>query len=106
MRATKDVMLRTNDFEGAKAYYHRTLGFPLVAETESLLGFDLGAFVLYFEGGDDNGSVFEFTVENVADAKERLLAQGCSLIEENPSLPRCYLRDPYGLIFNLTQTFK
>ncbi len=105
MKATSDVILRTNDFEGAKEYYNEALGFPIVAESESLLGFDLGEFTLYFEGGDDNGAVFEFEVENVGDTKERLLAQGCTLIEENPSIPRCYLRDRYGLIFNLTQTF-
>jgi catechol 2,3-dioxygenase-like lactoylglutathione lyase family enzyme len=106
MRATSDVMLRTNDFKSAKAYYNGVLGFPTIAEAENLLGFDLGEFVLYFEHGDGNGSVFEFEVPNLAEAKERLFAQGCTLVEENPALPRCYLRDPYGLIFNLTETFR
>jgi hypothetical protein len=23
------------------------------------------------------------------------------LVEEDPSIPRCYLRDPFGLVFNL-----
>ena len=91
MRATNDVMLRIGDFSAAKSYYSGALGFPIVAEAENLLGFDLGGFVLYFERGDDNGSVFEFQVPDVARAKER---------------PRCYMRDPFGLIFNLTQTFE
>jgi catechol 2,3-dioxygenase-like lactoylglutathione lyase family enzyme len=105
MKATSDVMLRTNDFAAAKAHYHGLLGFPIVVEAENLLGFDLGGFVLYFEPGDDNGSVFEFEVPNVAQAKERLIARGCAVIEENPAIPRCYLRDPFGLVFNLTETF-
>jgi catechol 2,3-dioxygenase-like lactoylglutathione lyase family enzyme len=106
MRATNDVMLRITDFAAAKSYYNGVLGFPIVAEAENLLGFDLGAFVLYFEHGDDNGSVFEFQVLDVTQAKERLLAQGCALLEEDPDIPRCYMRDPFGLIFNVTQTFE
>jgi catechol 2,3-dioxygenase-like lactoylglutathione lyase family enzyme len=106
MKATSDVMLRTNDFTAAKTYYNAVLGFPVVIEKENLLGFDLGGFVLYFEHGEENGSVFEFEVPDVAEAKNHLLQQGCALIEENPTIPRCYLRDPYGLIFNLTQTFE
>ena len=106
MKATTDVMLRTGDFEAAKAYYNGLLGFPIVAEEENVLGFDLGGFVLYFEHGEDNGSVFEFEVPDVAAAKERLLARGCTLLEEDPGKPRCYLRDAFGLIFNLTQTFR
>jgi len=23
------------------------------------------------------------------------------IVEENPNIPRCYLRDPFGLTFNL-----
>lgn len=106
MKATSDVMLRTNDFAAAKAHYGGALGFPVIVENERLLGFDLGGFVLYFESGEDNGSVFEFEVSDVAQTRDQLLRQGCSLIEENAAIPRCYLRDPFGLTFNLTQTFQ
>jgi hypothetical protein len=33
-----------------------------------------------------------------------MLAAGCALQEENPALPRCYIRDPFGLVFNIAQT--
>jgi hypothetical protein len=26
------------------------------------------------------------------------------VIEEDPSVPRCYLRDPFGLVFNLVRS--
>jgi len=106
VRATSDVMLRTQDVAAAKSYYADVLGFPIVVDVEKLLGFDLGGFVLYFEHGADNGAVFEFQVPDVAEARERLLAQGCVLLEEDPKIPRCYLRDRFGLIFNVTQTFE
>jgi hypothetical protein len=40
-------------------------------------------------------------VADVAATRDRLLAAGCTLLEEDPGLPRCYLRDPFGLTFNL-----
>jgi hypothetical protein len=42
----------------------------------------------------------------VSDAqaiKSRLLAAGCTIVEENPVVPRCYIRDPFGLVFNIEQ---
>jgi hypothetical protein len=32
-----------------------------------------------------------------------LIAAGCDIAEEDPSVPRCYIRDPYGLVFNIEQ---
>jgi predicted enzyme related to lactoylglutathione lyase len=47
--------------------------------------------------------VFEFLVPDLPAARARLLAAGCSVLEENPELPRCYLRDPFGMTFNIAQ---
>jgi hypothetical protein len=35
-----------------------------------------------------------------------LLSAGCALVEEDPAVPRCYIRDPYGLVFNIEQSGK
>jgi hypothetical protein len=48
------------------------------------------------EQGKRPGPVFEFLVPE-------LQAAGCQVVEEDPELPRLYLRDPYGLTFNLSQ---
>jgi hypothetical protein len=48
------------------------------------------------------GPVLEVTVENVADAKVRLVKNGCEIVKDEPDFPRCYVRDPFGLIYNLT----
>jgi catechol 2,3-dioxygenase-like lactoylglutathione lyase family enzyme len=102
MTSTSDVIFRTADLGAARAYYHGVLGFPIVVDSERMMGFDTGAFTVYFEPGDENGAVFEFQVDDVAKAKAEMLARGCSLVEENPAVPRCYLRDRFGLVFNLT----
>jgi hypothetical protein len=45
--------------------------------------------------------VLDFLVHDVQATKAALVAAGCTIVEENPSIPRCYLRDPFGLLFNL-----
>jgi len=43
-------------------------------------------------------------VPDIKTAKQQLVAAGCTVIEENPTVPRCYIRDPFGLVFNIEQT--
>jgi hypothetical protein len=68
-----------------------------------MLGFETGAFCLYVEKGTGHGPVFEFLVPDVEVAKTRLTAAGCTIEEEDAVLPRCYIRDPYGVVFNIGQ---
>jgi len=42
------------------------------------------------------------TVDDFETARARLLASGCEIIKDEPEFPRCYFRDPFGLIYNLT----
>ena len=64
-------------------------------------GFETGGFQLFVEQGLNPGPVFDCLVADVAAAKRQLAAAGCGVMEEDPGVPRVYLRDPYGLIFNL-----
>jgi len=57
---------------------------------------------LLIEPGPSLGPVLEVTVDNVADAKQRLVEEGCEVVKDEPDFPRCYVKDPFGLIYNLT----
>jgi len=103
MISTRDVIFRTANLDDAKAFYNGVLGFPVVASPDRVVGFDTGSITMYFESGDDNGAVFEYEVDDINATKTKLLAQGCTLVEENPAIPRCYLRDRFGVIFNLSE---
>jgi len=76
---------------------------PNAPQSETMMGFETGDFCLYVEKGKEHGPVFEFLVPDVQAAKRRLLSAGCIVQEENDSIPRCYIRDPYGVVFNLAQ---
>ena len=45
--------------------------------------------------------MLEVTVSHVDAAKQRLLAAGCRVLKDEPQVPRCYVQDPFGLIYNL-----
>ncbi len=100
-RASRDVIIRTEQFQQAVGFYESVLGLTVVHRSESLVGFDAGAFRLYVEPGPAHGPVLEFIVADLEGARNALLAAGSSIQEENESVPRCYLRDPYGLVFNI-----
>jgi hypothetical protein len=57
---------------------------------------------LFIERGEPLGPVLEVTVPDVAEARDRLVARGCELVKDEPWFPRCYVRDLYGLTYNLT----
>jgi len=103
-RSSCDVILRTSHWNQARELYEQGLGFKVAAETDTVLRVETGAIRLFVEQGDAHGPVFDFLVPDVQAAKGRLLAAGWVLVEEDSSIPRCYLRDPYGLVFNVGRT--
>jgi catechol 2,3-dioxygenase-like lactoylglutathione lyase family enzyme len=101
INSSRDVIIRSEAFEAAVRFYEKILGFPVSSRSDALVGFDTGAFRLYVEKGEAHGPVFDFLVDDVPAMRESLLRAGCTVIEEDPAVPKCYLRDPYGLTFNL-----
>jgi catechol 2,3-dioxygenase-like lactoylglutathione lyase family enzyme len=103
-RAHRDVIIRTGNFTEAVRFYQAVLGLEIVHHGESLVGFEAGAFRLYVERGPAHGPVFDFRVPDLNAAKRSLLSAGCTIQEEDPSVPRCYVRDPHGLVFNIEES--
>lgn len=101
-KSTRDVIVRTEAFEEAVSFYEKTLGLHVTLRREGLVGFETGAFQLFVErGSPPHGPVFEMRVPDLAAAKTQLVAAGCTVVEEDPGVPRCYLRDPFGFVFNI-----
>jgi catechol 2,3-dioxygenase-like lactoylglutathione lyase family enzyme len=104
VRSSRDVIIRTSEPSQAQDFYGGILGLAVTDETESILRVDTGAIRLFVESGPPHGPVFDFLVADVQAVKAKLLAAGCTLVEEDSSVPRCYIRDPFGLVFNLGLT--
>jgi hypothetical protein len=45
--------------------------------------------------------VLEVTVDDVEEAERRLVKHGCEI--DGPRFPRTYVKDSYGLLYNLTK---
>ena len=103
-KASRDIIVRTENWSEASNFYEKVLGFPITERAKTIVGFETGAFCLYVERGKEHGPVFDFLVPDIQEAKRQLVAAGCTIIEENPAVPRCYIKDPYGLVFNVEQS--
>jgi catechol 2,3-dioxygenase-like lactoylglutathione lyase family enzyme len=101
MNSSRDIIIRTDRWAEAMRFYEDVLAFKVVSRSKDMLGFDTGALRLFVERGAPHGPVLDFLVADVAATRDRLVAAGCIVIEESPQLPRCYLRDPFGVVFNL-----
>lgn len=101
IKSSRDVIIRTKEWADAVRFYESVLGFTVASRDKEMVGFETGAFRLYVEAGQPHGPVFDFLVADVPGTKARLIEAGCTVVEEDLSVPRCYLRDPFGIVFNV-----
>ena len=101
IRSTRDVIIRTPDAKAAADFYQQVLGLSITQRVGDIVGFETGTLQLFVEQGDALPAVLDFLVQDVQATKAALIAAGCVVVEENPNIPRCYMRDPFGLLFNL-----
>jgi len=97
-----DILIQAQDPKSAASFYVTQLGFEITGETPNLVSLHGEHINLFIERGPALGPVLEVTVDNVEEAKLRLVASGCEIVKDEPSFPRCYIKDPFGLIYNLT----
>ncbi len=97
-----DVLIQSQDPKNAALFYVKQLGFEITDETPNMISLHGPHINLFIELGPALGSVLEVTVDNVEEAKLRLTKNGCEVIKDEPDFPRCYIKDPFGLIYNLT----
>jgi predicted enzyme related to lactoylglutathione lyase len=97
-----DILIQTPDPKSAVSFYVENLGFAITAEDPQMISLHGKHINLFIERGPALGPVLEVTVDSVEEAKHRLVKNGCEVIKDEPNFPRCYVRDPFGLIYNLT----
>jgi predicted enzyme related to lactoylglutathione lyase len=97
-----DILIQAPDPHKAASFYVNCLGFEITDDTSPFISLHGNHINLFIEQGPPLGPVLEVTVESVAKARARLVANGCEVVKDEPDFPRCYIKDPYGLIYNLT----
>jgi catechol 2,3-dioxygenase-like lactoylglutathione lyase family enzyme len=96
-----DILLQSPDPKEAALFYVEQLGFEITDETDDMVSLHGEHINLFIERGRPLGPVLEVTVDDVEKAKARLTKNGCIVVKDEPDFPRCYVQDPFGLIYNL-----
>jgi len=98
-----DILIQALEPRDAAAFYVDQLGFEITGETPEMISLHGEHINLFIERGPSLGPVLEVTVDSVEGAKARLVKHGCEIVKDEPQFPRCYIRDSFGLIYNLTE---
>ena len=99
----KDILIQSPDPEEAARFYVENLGFEITGNTPGMIGLRGPNINLFIEPGPALGPVLEVTVKDVPEAVNRLVESGCRVVKDEPEFPRTYVKDPFGLIYNLTR---
>jgi catechol 2,3-dioxygenase-like lactoylglutathione lyase family enzyme len=97
-----DILIQTPDPTRAASFYVEQLGFEVTGEDPPMISLHGAHINLFIERGPSLGPVLEVTVDSVEAARLRLVKNGCVVVKHEPDFPRCYVKDPFGLIYNLT----
>lgn len=97
-----DILIQSEDPPKAARFYVEHLGFEITGENATLISMQGRHINLFIERGPALGPVLEVTVRDVQETARALVKNGCEIIKNEPGFPRCYVRDPFGLIYNLT----
>ena len=98
----RDILIQVAKPQEAATFYAEQLGFGISSE-EHMLEMKGPNITLYIDKGPEIGPVLEVFVTDVENTKKRLVAHGCTIVREDPEIPRCYVRDPYGLVYNIAR---
>lgn len=85
-QSSRDIIIRTPDWDRALEFYGKVLGLPVSHRSETMPGFETGAFCLYLEKGEPHGPVFEYLVPDVPAAKQRCWPRAAP---SSRRIPRC-----------------
>jgi predicted enzyme related to lactoylglutathione lyase len=98
-----DILIQAPDPQLAAAFYVDQLGFTITDDHPQMIALKGKNINLYIEPGPLLGPVLEVTVKDLTEAKQRLVEYGCEVVKDEPEFPRTYIKDPFGLIYNITE---
>ena len=83
------------------AFYRDQIGLNMVDNDGGEVEFDTKPVRLFVNQAEKQGLFFELLVENLDGSREDLVAKGCEILRWEGRGKTCYVRDPFGFIFNV-----
>jgi catechol 2,3-dioxygenase-like lactoylglutathione lyase family enzyme len=105
---SKNIGFQVNDVEKAKKFYEGVLGLTEPADSVvQEVEYTTDTNSIFLIPGEQNlGPVMELEVDDLDAAKEHLLANGCEVVRWHGKGKDCYVRDPFGMVFNVWEKRK
>jgi catechol 2,3-dioxygenase-like lactoylglutathione lyase family enzyme len=82
-------------------FYTEVLGLKLKNEQGDMPEIDTGHIRLFLDEGEPMPPIMELIVPNIEAARQELMENGCEVIRWEGKGKPCYIKDPFGFLFNV-----
>jgi len=105
-KLSRCLCLCTPEHTRAVEFYEKVLGLRITSRTTDSVEFDASPFRIFVDQSDAHGAtalgmVFEIIVPSLETARTELLQAGCREVRWLGKGKDCYMRDPFGAVFNV-----
>ncbi len=100
-KTSRCVCYQVTDKARAVEFYQQVFGYKLVEVSDQNTELDASPIRLFIDQGPPLGPIMEVVVDNLETARIELLAHGCTEVRWDGRGKPCYLRDPFGICFNV-----
>ena len=101
-KMSPNIAVRTRRLSEAVDFYTNVLGFKNRSDDPALADLDASPLNLFIiEDQEFRGPVLELFVDDLEKARQRLVANGCKILRWRGKGQDCYVKDPFGVIFNI-----
>jgi catechol 2,3-dioxygenase-like lactoylglutathione lyase family enzyme len=100
------VCLSTPEHDRAVDFYRNVLGLAVKQSSSDSVELSADPYRLYIDRSDSHGNqslgmVLELSVPDLEAARTELEKAGCTVVRWEGKGKDCYVRDPFGVVFNL-----
>ncbi|MEE9443003.1 MAG: VOC family protein [candidate division Zixibacteria bacterium] len=82
-------------------FYRNVIGLEVVGEGPDGVELNADPYRLFLDGREPRELIMELIVPDLEKAREELVAAGCRVIRWEGKGKCCYIRDPFGQLFNI-----
>jgi catechol 2,3-dioxygenase-like lactoylglutathione lyase family enzyme len=101
-KMSPNVAVRTERLSEAVEFYSKVLGFENRSDDPQLADLDANPLRMFvIEDQEIRGPVMELFVDDLEKARQILVANGCQVLRWRGKGQDCYVKDPFGVIFNI-----
>lgn len=100
-KLSRCICLTHPEHERMIAFYEDVLGIKVKAVDDHSIELDASPIRLFLDKESTPGTYFELIVPDLEVAKADMLARGCTIVIWGGLGKANYIRDPFGIVFNL-----